>query len=318
MILNATRCESWDRCRRQWAYLEDWEMIRVTPLGSVYRALHAALQATDYPGPQFAREHVMREAAERGVWTARHDPYDQMVHHAHLAECLARVLRQPSDESRESDRAYDVGSHIWQLASYPVDGGLRLMRFLLVDHWDDDRQSAELHSWRTMGDVCVTGLPMTIRVAVIGQSRGGRRLGHWTRARRHPLNKGIRFARKHGKDDGLAGSWAWVWRETSDIGVLPWVEQMSRDGVLTESAFNVQVRVPAEGARQRVLEDIERIGAEMERHERADKHFSIQYPMTRSACDDPIRGPCPLQCVCYAPTEITPGETGMFRKRGDK
>jgi hypothetical protein len=211
---------------------------------------------------------------------------------------------------------------IWQPESYLIDGGLRLMRFVLVDHWDDDRQSAELHSWRTMGDVCVTGLPMTIRVAVIGQSRGGRRLGHWTRARRHPLNKGIRFARKHGKDDGLAGSWAWVWRENSDIGVLPWVEQMSRDGVLTESAFNVNVRVPAENARKRVLEDIERIGEEMEKAGRfsSQSHLSFAdaFPMTRSACDDPIRGPCPLQCVCYATTEITPGETGMFRKRGDK
>jgi hypothetical protein len=33
-----------------------------------------------------------------------------------------------------------------------------------------------------------------------------------------------------------------------------------------------------------------------------------------------IGGPCRLQCVCYAPTEIRPDETGMFerRKRGNQ
>jgi len=87
---------------------------------------------------------------------------------------------------------------------------------------------------------------------------------------------------------------------------------MARDGVLRELAFDRQVKVPSKDQRDRVISDICRIGDEMFNLERSNQ---VLPPMTRSACDDPIKGACPFQCVCYSGTELSPGETGVFRTK---
>lgn len=320
MILDAPTLEHWDRCRRLGVFLQEWEPVRVTPLGAVYEALRQVLEATDYPGPGMAREYVMQLAGERGVQTEREDPYDMMVHHANLAEVLARAIRQPTSEPLSKHPAVRIPGGMpeflrsWQPESYLIGGGTRLMRLVLVDHWDDDRQLQELHSWRTIGDISVTGLPMTLRVLVVGSSRSGRRHGPWTRARRHPQTKQLRFARKHAREDGFTQSWETVWREDSVIGPDPWLEQMARDGVLREVAFDKRVLVPDKRQVANVLEDIGRIGDELEAAVKAGTKF----PMTRSACDMIGHGPCLFSCCCYAPMVISPGETGVFRAREKK
>lgn len=314
-MIGPATLESFDRCRRLESWLEEWRPNKVTPLGAVYAALRQTLTVTPYPDPKLAKEHVMQLAGERGWQTDRPDPYDQAVHYSYMAEVLARAIRQPSQvEGLNPHPAVQVGTTglEWQPEAYLVGGGTRLMRVVLVDHWDDDRLMAELHGWRTIGDVCVTKLPMTIRVLVIGQSRGGRRTGHWTRARQHPRSKQLRFARRHERADGFAESWTTVWREDSGVGVDAWVEQMARDGVLIESAFEKRVTVPGPYACGQVLEDIRRIGDEIQLTQTEPK---LQFPMNRSACDSVIHGPCRFQCVCLAPSEITPGETGLFTRR---
>jgi hypothetical protein len=316
VILDASAFEHWDRCRRLGIWSQSWVPARVTPLGAVYDALHKvmAMEANAYTGPGMARELVMQAAGERGVETDRQDPYAVMVHHAHLAEVLARVLRKPADGPWVRPKSLELWNMDvdWQPQAYLMAGGMRLLRFVLVDHWDDDRQMAELHGWRTIGDVCATGLPMTLRILVIGQSHSGLRHGHWTRARQHPRSKLLRFARKHSKADGFAESWLKVWREDTRIGPDAWIEQMARDEVLREAAFDRQVSVPGEYARGKVLDDIQRIGAEMQG---VQEGTGPLFPMNRSACDSPMHGPCRYQNCCYALTEMTPGETGMFERK---
>lgn len=307
MTLDATTVESFERCRRQWAFQRDHEMIRVTPMGTLYRALNLILCA-EQAEPNDAALYVMKEAGERGVWTEAANPYQQMKHAAALAEVLARVLRQPSAAPLSTHPPVKVGDHLWQPNSLLTDNGLRLMRIVICDHWDDDRQLAELHSWRTVGDVSTTGLPMTLRILVVGQSREGRRHSFWTKGQSHPINKQLRFQRKHGKADGLSASWETVWREEAGISAQVWLEQMARDGVLKELAFDRQVKVPGPEQRKKVLYDIKNIAESM-------TSTVGPYPMTRSACDDPIRGACPFQCVCFAPTELSPADTGVFRVR---
>jgi hypothetical protein len=313
MILSPELVESFERCRRQWAFQNEFELIRTTPMGALYHALDYAL--TMQSGPEspsdYAKLKVMNEAGERGVWTQAANPYQQIKNYAAMAELLARVLRQPSAEPLKRHPIVNVGDHKWQPQSYLTDNGLRIMRIVLCDHWDDDRQLAELHSWRTVGDVSTTGLPMTLRVLVIGQSREGRRHSFWTKGQRHPVNKQLRFARKHGKADGLSASWETVWREEAGISAQAWLEQMARDGVLKELAFDRQVKVPSKDQRDRVLGDICRIADEMI----TARSNQITLPMTRSACDDPIRGSCAFSCVCYSGTELSPDDTGVFRRK---
>ena len=310
MILDASTVESFERSRRRWAYEREWELNRLSPLAMLHSALDLAVTAHTFE-PSEANAHVMRLAGERGVWSLVKNPYEMVRQYAHLAEVLARVLRQPTATPLQVHPAVTVGAHQWQPKSYLADGGLRLMRVVVADRWDDDRQLAELHSWRTVGDVSSTGLPMTLRVLVIGQSRDGKRHSHWTKAQRHPVNKQLRFARKHGKADGFAASWDTIWREQAGISAQVWLEQMARDGVLRELAFDRKVAPADKLQRERVLDDIKRISDEL----RAQPNHT--YPMTRSACDDPIRGACPFQSCCFAPGlhDITPGDTGAFHRR---
>jgi hypothetical protein len=83
---------------------------------------------------------------------------------------------------------------------------------------------------------------------------------------------------------------------------------MARDQVLRESAFEVRVKVPDKLQRDRVLEDIKRIAEEMDMARKMNGRF----PMTRSACDDPIHGACRYQVICYSPMDIEPDSCGIF------
>lgn len=314
MLLDASSIRAWDRCRRLGVWRQQWTPNRMTPLSMVYAALHRVMTCTDYSGPGMAKDYVMELAAQRGVHTDRDDPYAMCVHYSHLAEVLARVLRQPTSAALVKHLPVQVGGVVWQPEGYLTEGNTRIMRLVLVDHWDDDRQLAELHDWACIGDVCMTQLPMTLRVLVIGQSRAGHRYGHFTRARQHPKNKTLRFARKHGRDDGLAGSWLNVWREDSTIGPDAWIAQMARDEVLREVAFERRVLVPGQVARDKVKDDIRRIGNEMS--VALDPDIGpVQFPMTRSACDSVMHGPCRFQCCCYSELDLDPGETGLFNRK---
>lgn len=298
-------------------FQQDWQPVRVTPLGAVYSSLKVALtiDRDAYTGPWIAKDHVMTAAGERGVQTDRPDPYDMMVHHSYLAEVLARASRQPSAEAVTVHPAVKVASSgfLWQPEAYLVDGGTRLMRIVLVDQWDDDRATSEAHDWGVIGDVCLTGLPMQLRVMVIGASRNGRRHGHWTRARQHPYDKSLRFARRQ-KGEEFGEGWKTVWREDTKVGPDQWIEQMARDGVLREVAFTRNILVPGSRQREMVIEDVNRIGTEMQ----TSVQDRVRFPMTRSSCDSagPGRGPCLFQSVCFSPIELSPEETGLFKRRG--
>lgn len=317
-MISAVTLENWDRCRRLGMWSQDWEPIRITPIGAVYAALGRALECRlpDYTGPAMVRDMAMAMASDRGVDTARQDPYDLMVHYGHMAEVIARTIRQPNAEPLQRYGQHPKG---YQVDSYLIDGGTRLLRYVLVDYWDEDRAMAELHSWRTIGDISVTGLPMTIRAMVIGTVRDGRRYGNWTRARQHPRSKQIRFARKQGRgrEDGFTDTWAGVWRENSGIGPDIWLGTMARDGVLAESVREIKVRVPETFQIARVLDDMAAIELEMAN---ARAGTGTMFPMTRSACDVPVRGACRYQCCCYAPKPdyMDPGESGVFRRRNQK
>lgn len=313
MIIDAACMESWEGCRRRWTWQQNHELIRVTPMGALYRAIDQYLTA-DKVEPDVIKAWIMTEAGERGIWSKRQDTYDMMTNYAHLAECVARILRQPSAGPIEKHRPIEIAKRMeWQPNSYLIDNGLRIMRVVLVDHWDEDRQASELHSWRTVGDVCTTELPMTLRVIVIGHNREGRRHSAWTKGQQHPVNRQLRFARKHGKADGLAASWKTVWREECGINAQAWLEQMSRDGVLRELAFDRPVKVPGPIQRQRVIDDISAAYREMLNYVGASGSV---LPRTRSACHSHGEE-CAFQCCCFAPGlhEIEPLDTGVFRRR---
>ena len=308
-MLTSHLLANWDRCHRLGVWAQSWEPIKITPLGAVYSALHhvLTLPQDEYRtvGPTCASDHVMTLAGERGLQTESTDPYGMAKHYAHMAEVLARAIRQPETEPLVRDGHIRDG---YRVDSYLVEGGTRLLRYVLIDHWDENRAQSLLHSWDVIGDVCVTRLPMTLRALIIGHSKNNRRHGYWTRCSQHPSNRGIRFARKHNREEGFSENWKRVYREETGIGPDAWLMGMARDRVLAESVKEIKVRVPQDEIQiERVLSDIKLIGKEIRKQ--------AQYPMTRSSCDHPVLGPCRYQCVCYAPCEMTPGESGMFRPR---
>jgi hypothetical protein len=301
-------------CKRKWKWAKEWELGKVTPIAAVREAIQAMLvqPASNPTGPmnwgKWCQVRVMEILSQRGVDTPYRHPYELAVHHAAMAEVLGKVLRKPSDRPLRHPPSV-APDWSWQPLALTDDDGLRLYRVVLTDRWDDDRQLRELHSWRTLGDICVTGLPMTIKVVVLGPQRNGYRHGPWTQARQHPRNKGLRWRRKHGDGEGFSEIWERVWREQAKVDAQSWVEGMQRDGVLREAVIERHVKVPARVHVERVLEDIRRTAEQMEMAEKS----KVLPMMSRSACDFPV--PCQFQRCCYSELELTPGDLPIFQER---
>lgn len=314
-ILSANMLEDWEQCQRRAVWHREWELGRVTPYQAIVNALHGAILNNKTDADTSASMAVMTQAANRGVWTERPDPYAIMVHHAALAQILFAAIYKNllSKDWYWTGMDAEYGDRFnWQCSCFIDNEGKRLKRLVLVDRWDEDRQLRELHSWRTVGDVCVTGLPMDLVIMVIGQSRDGRRHGPWTKGWQHPVNHSLKFKRTHqGKKVPLVGGWRPVWRENaSEITTEQWLKQMEGDGVLRDVMLVRKVKVPEPEQRKRVLADIERLAEVMEDKPGSD---GLLLPMTRSACDFPR--PCPFQNCCFAPMGIGPGDVNLFRRR---
>lgn len=316
-ILSAPALEDWEQCQRRAVWHREWELGRVTPYRALVEAVEYGLLGNSIftIDAENSFQHVMSLAGSRGVWAERADPYAMMVHYGRLAQILVTaVLAHPGNLVKPFRLRHEIRPGlVWECNSFMTSVN-RLVRVVIVDRWDDDRQLRELHSWRTVGDICVTGLAMDLLVLVIGPSRDGRRHGPWTKGWQHPVNHSLKFKRTHqGKKVPLVGGWRPVWRENaSEITTDQWLKQMESDYVLRDVMLVRKVKVPESEQRQRVLIDIERIACEIDRGQRMERDGS-SYPMNRSACDWPR--PCPFQAVCYAPMEIGPGDVNLFRRR---
>lgn len=300
MISSADILTAAESCARRGVWASRWQSHRIHPTEIVRRAVTAALTApSDNPG-EYAGEEVMTLAANRGIDLTGPNLYDCALNHAAISDIVTTAILQTPAKHVSLIGSIDG----WQ--SSALLSGDRLRRFLPVSSWNSDRQNHEVRSWYALGEVCRLNMPMQMIVAVIGSLQGGRRHGYWSRALLHPRNQQVRFRRRSRQTiEGFKETWLPIFREEHDeIDRRVWLQGMLEDGVLKESLFVVDVPVPGEVERQRVVElskrGLERVSA------------GTELPGKQlSTCDGPL-APCPFRGCCWGETETQPSALGGF------
>lgn len=268
-----------DQCPR----LSTWSRSHQPPRTPLSLALHSSLNAGLAAGSwQTARDHFIGICASPGLAIKAYNVYEIGVHHANLVEVVAAYLL--GDGGWAKADPFRNGGYIHHPDSFLMKDG-RLRRVVLCDRWDETRQLAETHSWRTLADICATNRPMLINAIVIGQSRKGFRPSPWTRAHKHPTaGNTLQLTRKDGSD--FAPSWTRLWRENTSESPLDWLKRMQEEHCFDSLIHSFTVDVPQN--REEILVEMRGMVGEMEKN---------SLKMRRASCF--ALTPCPFSPLCY-------------------
>lgn len=276
-----------DRCCRSASYGQTWEQNQIDPIRALYLSIEEGLmyEGKEDPG-QIAGDTFYTFAAERGLDSDCRDLYGEAQHLAGLADIVTWVVRG-SGPAWKRPHAIGVGEGVtWESGAFLEPKGAHLKRLILVDRWSKERQMAEEHSWRTMGEMTAYELPMTEIVIVIGQSRDGRRHSPWTKAWTHPVNGSLRMRKRDGR--GFTGDWKPVWREMG-YNREAWLDCMTEDAVLADVLFEVPVEIS---------ENKTAIAKLMRRRLKEIEGREGVPPPQPSVCDWPV--PCQFRKACWS------------------
>lgn len=246
----------YERCQRAAFFAREWERIKYDEVQMLQEALRAGFTTTRPDHGQCAGERCYELGSSSGLVTDHLSVYDQVVHLATLADILATAIRKNNEVPWAVPERRELASGVsWTSEAFLSSDGTHLRRVALVSNWSDDRHYSEARSWRSLGEVCVYGLPMQQVVAVIGQSRSGKRHSWWSHGLRHPQNKVLRFRKKNEVGQGFKSSWKEVWREDyDDLTTQDWLQAMLEDEVLKDCLLRIDVPVPEKVSRQRILD----------------------------------------------------------------
>ena len=306
MILSAARYDVHDRCPRRYALERTHEPRSISGLGLMYRGVEGGVVASD-PG-EGAKDAVRAVTAVKDVDAGPLAAISAVRHVGLMAEVVALALRRKlGPMSRLQD--VEFGKHQWHSSLFETRSAI-LHRFVLVSHIDDDVLRGFAHSWGTVGELAALGRDVTLTFIAIGAQRGGRRHGAWSKCFQHPVQKTmLRFGRRKGSN-GFTSGWMDVWREMTDIAGDRWLDQMQADDVIGDLIQSRTVPYRKDDAR------IAQAKSDMFTILPAMESASVDSPMRRSSCDDPIKGACVWQALCWSPTEVEVEDLGhLFARR---
>lgn len=308
--MNAELLSDLEACPRKAYWSQNWEPRKLHPTEMLRRAIAAAL--TDKGRSDVgenAGEQVIGLCGNRGLDTKQyaHDAYGIGVHHAALADILSTHLHGVLGGFCERPEPVKGINLTWEPRCLLAPNG-ELVRIVLVDHWNDEREMSESRSWYTLGEMAAYKVPMTLRIIILGASVGGKRHSFWSKGLLHPRNRQLRFKKHAKKTEGFADSWIPIWREDYDqLSREEWLKAMEADGAITELTRRVHIDAFPD---ERVKELRGLVERKTERLYKIDSAPDPNY----SACNWPR--PCAFQSVCFASSPTTPAESGCFRKRG--
>ena len=306
MILSASRYDVHDRCPRRYALEITHEPRSISGLGLMYAGVEGGVVAPD-PG-EGAKDAVRAVTAVKDVDTGQLAAISAVRHVGLMAEVISLALRRKlGPMSRLQD--VEFGKHQWHSSLFETRSAI-LHRFVLVSHIDDDVLRGFAHSWGTVGELAALGRDVTLTFIAIGAQRGGRRHGAWSNCFQHPVQKTmLRFGRRKGSN-GFTSGWVDVWREMTDIAADRWLDQMQADDVLTDLIQSRTIPYRKDDAR------IAQAKSDMFTILPAMESASVDSPMRRSSCDDPIKGACVWQALCWSPSEVAVEDLGhLFARR---
>ena len=304
-MTSASLLSAYERCARWGFYARQWQKHRMTSMEMLHSAVRAGL--TEAVRPDFgevAGEHLMSLAETRGLDNVQGcHVYDCAIHHAALADIVVTGIRKPLESPWEP--AGGIEGQPWVSGAYLDPSGDALRGILLVSSWSEERRNSAVRTWSTLGEVCQFGLPMRLAVAVVGSMISGRRRAPFSKGLLHPINRSLRFQRRSkGWTTGFRETWQPIWREDhAEIERQEWLQAMLEDEVLQEHLFVVDVPVPGERERERVVDLAQRTLEECE--------SLTVFPRPKlEVCRDPIH-PCPFLECCWSTPESFP-EDGAF------
>ena len=300
-----TLLSSVESCDLRGFWDRDWETHKIELSELLQQGIRAGLTSERPDFHEAAGERVMGIAAEREIFTDHHDVYAQAIHTASIADIVSLAIRKPSEPPWDVPEPVGLGDGlIWTPACFLAPSGTNLRHVVIATAWSHDKHYAEARSWYSLGETCIYGLPMQQAVIVLGQHRDGKRHGYWSKGYRHPINRKLRLKRKNFSGEGFKDTWQQVWREDwDDIPTKAWLAQMLEDDVLKEVAFSVEIQVPPEGERQRIVD-------------MAKRKLERLYAMTEkpepklTGCDFPF--PCGHRNHCHK-NEPPSGRFGFVR-----
>lgn len=254
---------------------------------------HGLTCESDDPG-QSAGDRVMSLAVSRPIETAQSDLLAVAEHYAALSDMIVYLLR--TGEPWLRPEPVMVGEHLWVPESFigPSD---TLRRVVLVDRWDEARETAESFDWRTL-EAAVYGLPMTLVVVVLGASRDGRRHGPLSKGWVHPVSQDLRFKKRD--DTNFGPTWNTTFREAYKGEREEWFDAMAEDGV-AEEAVILQELDPSPNQDALVALANSKLSRLLDTAELPEPQLA--------QCFDPIRQ-CPFRSTC--PYFRMPSESNGF------
>ena len=307
MILSSARYEVHDRCPRRYALEITHEPRSISGLGLMYAGVEGGVVAPD-PG-EGAKDAVRAVTAVKDVDAGPLAAISAVRHVGLMAEVISLALRRKLGPMARSQDPVPMGKHQWHSGLFETRSAI-LHRFVLVSHIDDDVLRGFAHSWGTVGELAALGRDVTLTFIAIGAQRGGRRHGAWSKCFRHPVQKTmLRFGRRKGSN-GFTDGWKEIWREQTDITAARWLDQMQADDVLGDLIQSRTIPYRKDDAR------IAQAKSDMLTILPAMESASVDSPMRRSSCDDPIKGACVWQSLCWSPTEVEVEDLGhLFARR---
>jgi hypothetical protein len=304
MILSASSLTDLQSCPRKILLSTDWEILKLRPKQMLDSCLRRGILSITQGGDaaaiaeQFKLE-FLQAAANPGMDTPRGaKPYEIAKDHVAMIQTILRAAKRMGlPVLRESPVVPLTSTTDYQPLAFT--DGVMLHRIITVDRWDDAALSRELHSWYTIGDQAVTGLPLTLHVIETGQTRNGRRASPWARGWRHPTLRNAHRIRFLHKDGSTFKGWTPVWlADERELDAEEWVEAMWREGAVAACWKDIAVASPTMAQRSTTLGQLR-----LEAHhmsvlisERQSNPWSA-LPMHRGSCDGMV--PCGWQEACY-------------------
>lgn len=236
-----------------------------------------------------ARSQFLLIAADPGLDMIG-DPYKESKDWCALLEVMLRWMALQPLPKLMDVAPIKLNGFTWKVSAWGDENGM-LHRWITVDAWNADALSRELHSWRTIGDMVATKLPMTLHVLELGQHRSGKHTGAWSRAFYHPGLASLRW--RFIKPENT--TWKPIY--FADQRILcaeDWVAAAGLEGALGKLSHDVPVAVPQPA---QVEDTLRQMGQEAASMKALAGDWSAQ-PMSRPACD--LYVPCVYQPVCYS------------------
>ncbi len=313
-FITAASLQEWQSCRRK-LLLREWKRQRWRPKALFDSCLRKGIVQLSHGVPvdraaSDARSQFLLIAADPGLDIIG-DPWRESKDWCALLEVMLRWMGgQTIVKLADSPPVPLTGSTEWRISAWT--DGERLHRWVTVAQWDQDSLSRELHSWRTIGDIVVTGKPMVLHALELGQYRNGRHLAAWSRAFYHPAMPSLRWRFIKPEDT----TWKSVYfADQRAMAAEEWVEAAKTENALGKLSHEVLVNVPSE----MVVEDTKMQMAKEAGAMRDALRGGMDYRgfvMSRGACDL-YNSPCVYQPVCYSEEQVVQIDKLNLYVRGD-